>query len=158
MQLAHAEATRSAVSAISISVDLVAASYRSDTFPSEWSLERRERGAERYTQWLALKQLHLRSPIAPTEEIDLFWHLHMLSPVAYVRDCQRLFGFVLDHDGGFGKEPAELPVLKEVFLQTAERWVAAFGVPYRDDGLDAQASVTSCWHDCSGRCWHACSE
>ena len=96
--------------------------------------------------------------LKPTEEIDLFWHLHMLSPVAYVRDCQRLFGFVLDHDGGFGKEPAELPVLKEVFLQTAERWVAAFGVPYRDDGLDAQASVTSCWHDCSGRCWHACSE
>jgi hypothetical protein len=75
-----------------------------------------------------------------------------------VRDCQRLFGFVLDHDGGFGKDPSELPVLKDVFLKTEARWIAAFGVPYRDDGTDAKTEMTNCWHDCSGRCWHACAE
>jgi hypothetical protein len=82
----------------------------------------------------------------------------MLAPVAYVRDCQSLFGFVLDHDGGFGATPEELPLLKEVFLATEQRWLATFGVPYRDDGSTPDASMTNCWHDCSGRCWHACSE
>lgn len=141
-----------------LSVDLLAASYRSDTFPQNWSSERRTRGLERYQRWLALKQIELTVPLAPTAEIDLFWHLHMLSPVAYVKDCKRLFGFVLDHDGGFGKDPAELPILKDVFLHTAARWERAYGEPYRDDGQSAEAQQTNCWHDCSGRCWHACSE
>lgn len=141
-----------------VSVDLVASSFKSSDFPADWSRERRELGALRYQQWLTLKQLHPRTPVAPTREIDLFWHLHMLSPVAYVRDCQSLFGFVLDHDGGFGATPEELPLLKEVFLATEQRWLKAFGVPYRDDGSTPDSSMTNCWHDCSGRCWHACSE
>jgi hypothetical protein len=74
------------------SVDLLAASHRSDAFPQDWSDERRQRSLDRYKKWLRLKQLHPRSPLAPTRDIDLFWHLHMLSPVAYYRDCQRLFG------------------------------------------------------------------
>jgi hypothetical protein len=140
-----------------ISVDLVAASYRSDTFPTDWSRERRVSGVERYQRWLTLKQLAPKLPLAPTAEIDLFWHLHMLSPVAYFKDCKRLFGFILDHDGGFGKEAEELPVLQNVFIDTARRYEQAFGEAYRDDGQAIEAAMTNCWHDCDNRCWHACS-
>lgn len=144
---------------IALSVDLVAASHRSDTFPQEWNDERRRFACGRYRKWLALKRDHLHSAMAPTHDIDLFWHLHMLSPVAYYRDCMANFGKLLDHDGGFGKAADELPLLKQVFLRTASWWEKKYREPYRDDGrwLADQAAI-DCWHDCQDRCWHACSD
>lgn len=148
----HTEVTNTKVT-----VDLVAASYRSETFPKSWTREQRERGATRYEKWLQLKREALSMPLAPTAEIDLFWHLHMLAPVAYVSDCERLFGFILDHDGGFGRDERELPQLMDVFLSTARRWEARYGEAYADDGSSAE-QVAKCWHYCNNYCWHACSE
>jgi len=145
--------------AVSISVDLIEASYRSDDFPSDWSREQRERSLDRYLRWLALKQLYPRARFAPTRDIDRFWHLHMLAPVAYYNDCLRLFGKLLDHDGGFGKGVGELPQLRAVFERTATLWERHFAEPYRDDGRWIRdATEVDCWHDCQDRCWHACSE
>ena len=142
-----------------VTVDLIAASNRSDDFPEEWSLHERQQALGRYIKWLGLKERHPRARLAPTRDIDLFWHLHMLSPVAYVRDCMKLFGRVLDHDGGFGKGEGELPKLREVFEQTAALWEAHYKEPYREDGQWMRDAVqTDCWHDCQDRCWHACSD
>lgn len=141
-----------------VSADLLAASYRSDDFPQDGSREQREKSLLRYRKWLGLKQRHPKAPLAPTRDIDLFWHLHMLSPVAYFNDCQRLFGHLLDHDGGFGKGEGELPQLIEVFTRTAKLWEQTYAEPYREDGLFmSEAQMTNCWHDCQNRCWHACS-
>lgn len=141
-----------------LSADLLAASYRSDDFPQDWSREQREESLRRYRLWLALKQRHPGARLAPTRDIDLFWHLHMLSPVAYYRDCIRLFGKLLDHDGGFGKGEGELPELRAVFTRTAQLWEDAYAMPYREDGKFIQDAVmTACWHDCQDRCWHACA-
>lgn len=142
-----------------LSTDLIAASYRSDDFPQDWSRAQRERSFERYLRWLLLKQLNPKTRMAPTRDIDLFWHLHMLSPVAYHRDCMKLFGRLLDHDGGFGKGPGEKTQLITVFCETAALWEATFGDGYREDGLRmSDGAMTNCWHDCDGRCWHACAE
>ncbi|HEY4180222.1 MAG TPA: glycine-rich domain-containing protein-like [Kofleriaceae bacterium] len=141
-----------------VSVDLVAASERSDAFPEDWTREQREKGFDRYVKWLRLKALHPMARLAPTRDIDLFWHLHMLSPVSYHRDCVRLFGHLLDHDGGFGRGPGELPILQQVFARTAAWWESEYGEPYRDDGkFMRDAEMTDCWHDCQNRCWHACA-
>ncbi len=158
--LAAADApTRATSDPPTLSVDLVQASYRSDTFPQDWSEEHRVRGAERYRKWLRLKQLHPEARLAPTRDIDLYWHLHMLAPVAYHRDCVRLFGRLLDHDGGFGKDAGELLVLREVFARTATWWEQEYGEPYPDDGAwFGDGGLTKCWHDCQSRCWHACSQ
>lgn len=145
--------------AVSISADLVAASLRSDDFPRDWTREQRERSLDRYLRWLALKQLFPRARFAPTRDIDLFWHLHMLSPVAYYDDCMRLFGRILDHDGGFGKGEGELAPLRAAFERTATLWEQFYNEPYRDDGRWLRDAVqVNCWHDCQDRCWHACSE
>jgi hypothetical protein len=93
-------------------------------------------------------------PQAPTKDIDEMWHLHMLSPKAYHRDCMRLFGDILDHDGGFGKGEGEGPQLQSCFEQTARMWQEMYGEAYIT--CPAQ-EATKCWHDCVGRCWHACS-
>lgn len=142
-----------------VTVDLLEASYRSDAFPQDWTREQRERSLSRYEKWLNLKLLNPKARLAPTRDIDLFWHLHMLSPVAYHRDCMSAFGRLLDHDGGFGKGPGELPLLQEVFKSTAELWERQYGEPYLVDGRWIREAVqTDCWHDCQDRCWHACSQ
>lgn len=159
MLAAVSVATAVRPAAVSISVDLVEGSYRSDDFPSDWTREQRERALDRYQRWLALKQLFPRARFAPTRDIDRFWHLHMLSPVAYYRDCIRLFGRILDHDGGFGKGDGELPQLRATFERTATLWEQHYGEPYHDDGRWLRdAREVNCWHDCQDRCWHACAE
>lgn len=142
-----------------ISVDLIRASYRSDDFPQDWSDEQRRRSLNRYERWLRLKQLHPKQRMAPTRDIDLFWHLHMLAPVAYHRDCMAVFGRILDHDGGFGKGEGEAARLREVFLATARLWEQTYQEPYGEDGRwVCDLGATNCWHDCQDRCWHACSD
>lgn len=140
------------------SVDLVGASYRSDTYPQSKSREDREHDLFRYGLFLGLKLLQPQARLAPTRDIDEMWHLHMLSPVAYHRDCMAWFGRLLDHNGGFGKRPEEVPLLRAVFARTAELYQSAYGLAYRDDGVWFGEDATSCWHDCQDRCWHACSE
>lgn len=137
-----------------ISTDLHESARRSEGVTSSWSEEERGRSIERYRKFLQLVAENPGRAVAPTRDIDEIWHLHMLSPVAYHRDCLAIFGRLLDHDGGFGKGEGELARLIEVFEDTEQRWQSRFGEPYRNDATEG---ATSCWHDCSGRCWHACS-
>lgn len=89
-------------------------------------------------------------PLAPTKRIDRMWHLHMLHPRAYVADCMKLYGEILDHDGGFGSTPEEEPVLREVFATTATLWQEKFGAPY-------VGTVVACKRNCVSRCQRRCS-
>jgi hypothetical protein len=94
--------------------------------------------AARYQRFLALKARHPEHPIAPTEIIDEMWHLHMLHPRAYHRDCMVYFGFLLDHTPGYGADEATRPALERTFHRTAELWQRAYGEPYSVAGLDMQ--------------------
>lgn len=140
---------------IRLSFDISEAARRSDGDTATWDSDQLARAVGRYLRFLELVAEDPNRPVAPTRDIDAIWHLHMLAPVAYYDDCQRLFGQILDHDGGFGKGEGELPRLISVFEDTARRWQEKYGEPYvltaREDELE------KCWHDCQGRCWHACS-
>tara|TARA_B100001094_G_C18123787_1_gene768333 strand:- start:993 stop:1448 length:456 start_codon:yes stop_codon:yes gene_type:complete len=137
-----------------ITVDLVDKARRSEDMPQGWTDDDSKYHLERYTKWLRLVQKYPGQPFAPTRNIDKMWHLHMLSPVSYIKDCTKLFGCILDHDGGFGALPEEEPALKATFEKTAELWMKEYGEVYADD---PSSQVVDCWHDCEGRCWHACS-
>jgi hypothetical protein len=137
-----------------ISADLYRSAKRSSNFPASWSDDDIRRELARYEKFLILAQRHPGQPLAPTKNIDEMWHLHMTHPRAYRDDCMRLFGDILDHDGGFGADPAELTELQRTFARTAELWQQEFGEPYVKPNEDPRA--TNCWHDCQSRCWHAC--
>jgi len=136
-----------------ISVDLFSAAKKSPSFPGDWCDELIRREVGRYEKFLRLAQRHPGQPLAPTKNIDEIWHLHMMNPRAYYNDCQRLFGDILDHDGGFGSTPDELPLLQHTFDKTAQLWEQEFGEPYVEKAEDPR--MTNCWHDCQSR-WHAC--
>jgi hypothetical protein len=148
-----------------ISIDLLERAEKSDSFPKDWKTEKRRDALRRYEQFLLLAKKHPGTALAPTRDIDEMWHLHMLSPCAYFDDCEALFGDLLDHDGGFGKDPTETPALIAAFDETARLWQQEYGEPYvvgvPDEGesrRDAGALMRDCWHDCQSRCWHACSK
>src|SRR5437762_523872 len=105
-----------------ISVDLVRAAQRSEDTPKEMTDAALEHAAARYEKFLLLVAKYPDRAIAPTKDIDFMWHLHMLHPRQYAADCQTLLGDILDHDGGFGAGEDELPILKQIFAETAKLW------------------------------------
>lgn len=34
----------------------------------------------------------------PNQDVDDFWHQHILNTKMYLKDCEYLFGFILHHD------------------------------------------------------------
>lgn len=48
------------------------------------------------TYWLPLVSQHNEYLPAPLD-IEWLWHCHILNPIAYVEDCQKHFGKVIDH-------------------------------------------------------------
>ena len=140
-----------------ITPDLMEAYRRSDSKPEAWTEAEVARALNRYEKFFLLAAKHPEEPIAPTKDIDVMWHLHMLSPRFYFEDCMRTMGKILDHDGGFGKGEGEMPRLQATFARTERLWQAEYGEPYfTPNELDADGLV-NCWHDCQSRCWHACS-
>jgi hypothetical protein len=138
---------------LTISVDLVAAAHRvEEGFFSGRTQGETVEAAERYLKFLALIQKYPDATIAPTRDIDEMWHLHMLHPVAYHRDCMSSFGEIIDHDGGFGSEPEEAPVLAATFAYTAQLWQQEYGESY----VSNDAGSVKCTRNCVSRCKRAC--
>lgn len=50
-----------------------------------------------YKHWLFLRRKYEHLSMPPSDDIDRFWHYHMLDTRAYLRDCQSIFGYYLHH-------------------------------------------------------------
>ncbi|CCQ98490.1 conserved hypothetical protein [[Clostridium] ultunense Esp] len=113
-----------------LSVDLVVAASRSNGVLSKIDERTLYQIEERYRKFLFLKQLYPKKRFSPAFDIDEMWHLHMLHPRQYYNDCIKLFGDILDHNGGFGKKEEELPLLLEYFNETKQLWEKEFREEY----------------------------
>lgn len=125
-----------------LSVDLVAAAMNGKGSLSTLDRDQLARIEERYRMFLAIKAKHRNVRLAPTGLIDEMWHLHMLHPRAYYDDCMAMFGFILDHNPGFGAAAGERPALDRDFATTQFLWEAEFDVPFVDPSLTDDASST----------------
>ena len=136
-----------------LTVDLVDRARRSeDAFLRSRTPDQLEGMVNRYRRFLRLIALNPREIVSPTRDIDEMWHLHMLSPVSYADDCNRIFGEIIDHDGGFGATAEEEPILRAAFNRTAELWELAYGECY----AAGDAEAVRCTRNCVSRCRHAC--
>ncbi len=114
-----------------ISVDMASASQRTDGPLRSLDSSALRRSELRYRRFLALVAKYPDEVLAPARDIDEVWHLHMLHPRSYMEDCLRIFGSILDHDGGFGKASAEeFAELERVFARTATLWRTEFDEEY----------------------------
>ena len=129
-----------------ISIDIVAAARRSESSLSGAD-EQTVRTAElRYRKFLGLVAKYPDIELSPARDIDQVWHLHMLQPRAYLEDCNRIFGDILDHDGGFGKDSEQqYQELLKVFDQTAMLWTSEYSEPYvRDRDSEIIKYIRAC--------------
>lgn len=69
-----------------------------------WARKDVEKIAVLYRHFLFLNKKYREDnlPIPPSEEIDEFWHNHILDTRKYEKDCQAIFGHFLHHYPYFG--------------------------------------------------------
>lgn len=72
-----------------------------------WSRETVERLETEYKQFLTLLVKYPDAVIAPSKDVDAFWHGHILDTMKYAEDCERVFGYFLHHFPYFGMRDAD---------------------------------------------------
>jgi hypothetical protein len=72
-----------------------------------WSREYVERMELAYRRFLTLLVKFPDETIAPTKDVDKFWHGHILDTMKYAEDCQSVFGYFLHHFPYFGMRGEE---------------------------------------------------
>jgi hypothetical protein len=138
-----------------LSLDLASSIQRSESYLAKESRQTLELVEERYRKFLFLVSKYPDIALAPSRDIDEVWHAHMLNPRAYSADCIRLFGDLLDHDGGFGMNDFELPNLIDLFDRTAILWEQEFGDSYIPQG-SSELEMKKCVKACRVACRRAC--
>lgn len=67
-----------------------------------WSREYVDQMEIAYKRFLTLVIKYPEQSLAPTKDIDTFWHGHILDTMKYAEDCHKVFGFFLHHFPYFG--------------------------------------------------------
>lgn len=94
-----------------------------------WSVEKADETAELYRKFLVLCGLYPNKSIVPTQDIDKFWHTHILDTQKYRTDCDSVFGYFLDHFPYFGLQGKEdKEVASKAFKETKELFRKHFGI------------------------------
>lgn len=68
----------------------------------DWDGVRLDAAQQEYVRFLQLCRMYPDRKIAAPEDVDQFWHAHMLDSKSYVRDCDGYFGCYLHHDPCIG--------------------------------------------------------
>ena len=72
-----------------------------------WSREYADSMELAYKRFLTLLVTHPEETIAPSKDVDKFWHGHILDTLKYAEDCQNVFGNFLHHFPYFGMRGEE---------------------------------------------------
>src|SRR6266581_4275343 len=72
-----------------------------------WSREYVNQMAIAYKRFLTLSVKYPEETIAPSKDVDKFWHGHILDTMKYAEDCQNVFGYFLHHFPYFGMRGEE---------------------------------------------------
>jgi len=60
-----------------------------------------------YKRFLTLSVKYPEETIAPSKDVDKFWHGHILDTMKYAEDCQNVFGYFVHHFPYFGMRGEE---------------------------------------------------
>lgn len=120
-------------SKITLSVDLVEAAKVGDEILTQMEDITLKEIEILYKKFFYLASKHPNQALTPTSIIDKMWHLHMLHPVAYNKDCLNICGYIIDHKPSFKKLNDVLEKLSENLQETAILWEKEFCEKYISD-------------------------
>ena len=72
-----------------------------------WSRQYADQMELAYKRFLTLFVTHPEQTLAPSKDVDRFWHGHILDTLKYAEDCETVFGYFLHHFPYFGMRGAE---------------------------------------------------
>lgn len=104
-----------------------------------WSRETVDRLETEYKRFLTLLVKYPDAVIAPTKEVDAFWHGHILDTMKYAEDCERVFGYFLHHFPYFGMRGQNDAAALAAAADTMQELAA------REFGEAAPASAAFCY-------------
>lgn len=95
-----------------------------------WTREYADAMETAYKRFLTLLVKHPEATVAPSKEIDKFWHAHILDTIKYGQDCKRVFGYFLHHFPYFGLRGEEdAAQLAQAGVAMERLYQAEFGEP-----------------------------
>ena len=106
-----------------------------------WSRQQADAVAAEYRRFLYLMQAYPDEQIAPSVEVDTFWHYHILDTMKYAADCQRAFGYFLHHYPYLGMGEDDPAARERAGARTAALYETTFGERY---GRAAAANDAFC--------------
>ena len=105
-----------------------------------WSLERANAVEFEYRRFLYLMKKFSQEQTAPLQDVDTFWHYHILDTLKYATDCQVVFGYFLHHFPYIGlRGEDDLEAHHRVGERMRELYEATFNEPYIRAGRDGVA-------------------
>ncbi len=114
-------------------INLEAIKFRLCTPPGErgglgWTIQKAEQVEILYRRWLYLCGQNPEMRLAPTKEIDTFWHFHILDTAKYEVDCKEMFGHTLHHYPYTGmKDDQDAREHRERFAEMKRLYAENFG-------------------------------
>jgi hypothetical protein len=103
-----------------------------------WSPGKLDYVEHQYKRWLILRRKYEGVTLPPSEDIDKFWHYHILDTRTYLRDCHVIFGYYLHHFPYLGIRGEDDWVnLERAYADTERLYTAEFN----DDIYDFEEAV-----------------
>lgn len=102
-----------------------------------WSEQHADQMAREYKRFLILSAKHPELMLAPDQDVDRFWHMHILDTQKYAQDCEEVFGYFLHHFPYLGlRGEGDEEVLQDSFESMQSLYKEQFG----EDMLEVRAA------------------
>ncbi len=99
------EHTLAAIEALNLDLIKFKATRREDGYG--WSATYADKMEQAYKRYLMLHAKYPGLTLAPDQDIDRFWHMHILDTRKYAADCEEAFGHFVHHFPYLGLRGAE---------------------------------------------------
>lgn len=114
------------------------------TFGEGWSKAKADAIDLEYRRFLYLQYANPEAEASPTEDVDTFWHYHILDTMKYAADCEKAFGYFLHHFPYLGLlDSDEQDADIKAAHRTRELYEATFGEPYLRAETHTEKDVVS---------------
>ena len=118
--------TIAAIEALDLTLIKFKATRKEDGYG--WSQDYADKMEVAYKRYLILHAKHPEMTLAPEQDIDRFWHMHILDTRKYAADCEATFGHFLHHFPYLGLRGADdEKALEDAFAQMQQLYVQEFG-------------------------------
>ncbi len=108
-----------------------------------WTLARANAVELEYRRFLCIMKKYPHEPAIPLQDVDQFWHFHILDTMKYAADCEAVFGYFLHHFPYIGmRGDADRAAHRQMAERTSELYAATFQDDYVHSSARAALAAT----------------